>query len=135
MEDQMALVDVALDKRVIRRIRRALEALPQEALIAFDRVLERKLYDIDRYEILCYTDDDENFLGARGHIVGLGKTFYDAVNEDPEIALCGFHCKAMTNLPQKVYTKRFGKYPGTGSNISRKSESNKAGWADCESDD
>lgn len=132
MEAQLTLVDTALDDRVIPRIQQALEALSKEDLLVFDLVLERKLYDIDRYELLCFTDDDDNFLGARGHIVGLGKRFYDVVNADPEMALCQYDCIAMADLPEKVFTKRFGKYPGTGSKISRESESNEAGWEDID---
>src|SRR5690242_5172448 len=61
-----------------------LEQLPQEELLQFDRILERKLYDIDRADIHEYTDGgDDGFLYCRAFIVAAGQEYYDAVNTDP----------------------------------------------------
>jgi hypothetical protein len=108
------------------------EDFPQEELVAMDRVLERKLYDIDRADIQAVTDgSDDGFLYARGFIVALGKVFYEAVLANPAIAICDAELEAMCYLPAQVHSERFGDYPKTGSGISRESCSNREGWADA----
>jgi hypothetical protein len=48
--------------------------LPGSDLASLDRVLERKLYDIDRADIQAVTDgSDGGFLYARGFIVAMGR--------------------------------------------------------------
>src|SRR5687768_7684500 len=75
-------------KEMLDRLNTTLEQLPCEELIAFDRILERKLYDIDRAEIHEYTDGgDDGFLYCRGFIVSMGQDFYTLVQEDPSRAL------------------------------------------------
>ena len=107
------------------------EDFPKAELVAMDRVLERKLYDIDRADIQAVTDgSDDGFLYARGFIVALGKAFYDAVRANPEMAICDAEFESMCYLPAHVYEERFGDFPETGSGISRESASNDAGWAD-----
>src|SRR5688500_7319284 len=55
-------------------LRAALEALPRDNLLAFDRILERKLYEIDRADVQEHTDgSDDGFLYARGFVVAAGK--------------------------------------------------------------
>ena len=52
---------------------RLLDNLTAPELLEFDRILERKLYDIDRAEIQEYTDgSDDGFLYCRGFIVAAG---------------------------------------------------------------
>ena len=96
-EDQAyALQDVLADE-VTPALREQLDALPADELLAFDRILERKLYDIDRADIQERTDgSDDGFLYCRGFIVGLGRAYYEAVRADhalervvvPYAALC-----------------------------------------------
>src|SRR5688500_561787 len=70
-------------QELVPALRAALERLPQDALLAFDRILERKLYDIDRADVHAHTDgSDDGFLYARGFIVAAGKAYYDAVAKD-----------------------------------------------------
>jgi Protein of unknown function (DUF4240) len=104
--------------------------LPGGELTSFDRVLERKLYDIDRADIQAVTDgSDDGFLYARGFIVAMGRDFYDAVASDPEMAVLGADCEEMCYFFAHLYRERFGEFPETGSGISRESCSNPAGWA------
>ncbi len=57
----------ALDD-VIPALQANLDQLSAEELLAFDRVLERKLYDIDRADVHEHTDgSDDGFLYARLH--------------------------------------------------------------------
>lgn len=102
--------------------------LPGSELTSFDRVLERKLYDIDRADIQAVTDgSDDGFLYARGFIVAMGRDFYDAVASDPEMAVLGAECEEMCYFFAHLYRERFGEFPETGSGISRESSSNPVG--------
>ena len=61
-----------------------LEQLPEEELLQFDRILERKLFDIDRADVQEHTDgSDDGFLYCRGFIVAMGRAYYEAVSADP----------------------------------------------------
>lgn len=124
-EDADALTE-ALDE-TIEALREQFSGLDKEDLLEFDRILERKLYDLDRAEIQEFTDgSDDGFLYARGFIVAAGKGYYDAVNAKPKIAMMDMECEDMCYLSFHVYKERFGDMPQSG--ISRESCSNKAGW-------
>jgi hypothetical protein len=111
----------------IAAMKEQLDEMSADELLAFDRALERKLYDIDRAEIQEYTDgSDDGFLYARGFIVAVGKDYYEAVNANPAIAMMDMECEEMCYLPWHMYTERFGELPA--SEISRESCSNGAGW-------
>ena len=104
--------------------------LPGGELTSLDRVLERKLYDIDRADIQAVTDGSEDgFLYARGFIVAMGRDFYDAVTSDPQVAVMDAECEEMCYFFGHLYRERFGEFPETGSGISRESCSNAIGWA------
>jgi Protein of unknown function (DUF4240) len=117
----IALVDVA------HALRSRLERLSAEDLLAFDRILERKLYDIDRSEVHEATDgSDDGFLYARGFIVAAGQAYYDAVNRDPSRALMDLWCEEMCYLSWHLYQDKYGEMEPSG--ITRESFSNPAGW-------
>lgn len=129
-EPELDDLDGALDA-VMESLRAAFanEDMPQQEVVAMDRVLERKLYDIDRQDIQEVTDgSDDGFLYARGFIVAMGKAFYDAVLANPEVAICDAECEEMCYLPAHSHEERFGAWPETGSGISRETCSNQAGW-------
>jgi hypothetical protein len=116
----------ALDE-VIPSLEAVLKDLSQEDLLAFDHILEQKLYDIDREEIHAVTDgSDDGFLYARGFIVAMGKGFYEAVDADFSKALTDFECEEMCYLSFHIYAERFGEIPA--SEVSRESGSNRDGW-------
>ena len=103
--------------------------LPGDELTSLDRVLERKLYDIDRADIQAVTDgSDDGFLYARGFIVAMGRNFYDAVASDPQVAVRDAECEEMCYFFAHLYRERFGEFPDTGSGIYRESCSNTTGW-------
>jgi hypothetical protein len=111
----------------IPALKAALEQLPKDELLAFDRTLERKLYDIDRAEIQEQTDgSDDGFLYARGFIVAAGQGYYAAVDKDPSRALMDLECEDMCYLSFHVFKEKFGDM--LHSDISRETGSNKAGW-------
>ncbi|MFF3867420.1 DUF4240 domain-containing protein [Micromonospora sp. NPDC001898] len=103
--------------------------LSSEELTALDRVMERKLYDIDRADIHAVTDgSDDGFLYCRGHIVALGQEFYEAVRANPALAVLDGSCESICYLFAHLHDKLFGGWPRTGSGISRESFSNPEGW-------
>lgn len=131
-EADTVAIEEALD-RVMESLQAAFSFadFPRDELVAMDRVLERKLYDIDRSDIHEITEgSDDGFLYARGAIVGLGKAFYEAVSANPQMALIDVECETMCYLPAHVHNERFGELPETGSDISRESSSNGPGWAE-----
>lgn len=122
-------IDAWLD-RFLEQLTVASEGLSSAELTDLDRVLERKLYDIDREDIHEFTDgSDDGFLYARGHIVALGRAYYEAVVADPAKAVMDAECETMCYFFAHVHNKRFGAWPETGSGISRESASNSAGWS------
>ncbi|MFI7677295.1 DUF4240 domain-containing protein [Actinophytocola sp. NPDC049390] len=105
--------------------------LSDTELTDLDRVLERKLYDIDRADLREITDgSDDGFLYCRGFVVALGREYYEAVAADPSLAVEDAECESMCYFFAHRYAERHDSFPDTGSGISRETCSNKAGWAD-----
>ena len=116
-------------------LRERLNELSSEQLLAFDRVLERKLYDIDREEVHRYTDGlDDGFLYCRGFIVGVGRAYYEAVARDPSKAVFDMECELLTYLPFRMIHDKFGEAAWTASEINRETCSNIEGWTFEEDD-
>ncbi|MEV4654992.1 DUF4240 domain-containing protein [Micromonospora sp. NPDC049301] len=104
--------------------------LSAQELTDLDRVVERKLHDIDREDIHEVTDgSDDGFLYCRGFIVALGRDYYEAVRADPALALPDAECESICYFFAHLHNDRFGAWPETGSGISRESFGNPAGWS------
>jgi len=130
-EDSADELACQLSDEVVPALEEALSQLPKDELLQFDRILERKLYDIDRSEIQEYTDgSDDGFLYCRGFIVAAGKGYYDAVDRDPSRAMMDLEGEDLCYLPVRVHSEKFGDMPDSG--ISRESGSNSAGWPDAD---
>ncbi len=111
------------------RLRAMSADLSSIELTDLDRVLERKLFDIDRADVQEVTDgSDDGFLYARGYIVASGRAFYEAVKADPEVAIPDAEHESMCYIFDRMHRKKFGDYTETGSGISRESCSNQSGW-------
>lgn len=129
-EEVAAIVQEACDV-VVEELRTVLAELPKDELLAFDRILERKLYEIDREEIHEVTDgSDDGFLYCRGFIVSAGREFYEAVDRDPSLAIVDAECETMTYVSFHLFAERFGEAAWTRSEISRESGSNASGWGE-----
>jgi hypothetical protein len=125
-EEKAESLVIWLDE-VIPALEKLLDALSQDELLGFDRVLEARLYEIDRMDVQEFTDgSNDGFLYARGFIVACGQAYYDAVNADPSRALMDFECEDLCYLSHRLYRRKFGEVPE--SDISRESCSNAAGW-------
>lgn len=127
-EGRALALEEVLDEEVAPALRAQLDALPADELLAFDRILERKLYDIDREDIHERTDgSDDGFLYCRGFIVGMGRAYYEAVLADPDRAVCDAACEELCYISWHLHHDKFGEVPPSG--ISRETQSNSAGWA------
>ncbi|WP_243707775.1 DUF4240 domain-containing protein [Micromonospora sp. KC606] len=121
-------LDAWLDQ-FLANLRALCADLSSPELTDLDRVVERKLYDIDRQDLHTVTDgSDDGFLYARGWIVALGREFYEAVRADPARAVVDADCEQICYFFAHLHAERFGDWPDTGSGISRESVSNPAGW-------
>ncbi|WP_106398613.1 DUF4240 domain-containing protein [Actinocorallia populi] len=126
--DLLGVVDGALGA-FLRELAGRCGGASAEELTVLDRVLERKLHEIDRADVHAVTDgSDDGFLYARGFIVAMGRDFYDAVVRDPQMAVQDADCEAMCYFFARLHQERFGDHPDTGSGITRESCSNPAGW-------
>lgn len=104
--------------------------LPAAELASLDRVLERKLWEIDRADVHAVTGgSDGGFLYSRGFIAAMGREFYGSVVDTPQMAVPWAECGEMCYFFAQLYRDRFGDFPDTGSGISREPGSNLAGWA------
>ncbi|WP_245828544.1 DUF4240 domain-containing protein [Micromonospora avicenniae] len=129
-DHELYAIDAWLD-RFLANLHDLSADLSSPELTDLDRVVERKLYDIDRADIHEVTDgSDDGFLYARGFIVALGEQFHEAVKADPTVALLDAECESMCYFFAHLHEERFGSWPETGSGISRESVNNKAGWPD-----
>ena len=118
-----------LQKQMLANLTDALNQLDADELLAFDRMLERKLYDIDRADIQEYTDgSDDGFLYCRGFIVSMGQEYYDLVKADPSHALMDAEFEEFCYHPHWLYKEKYGPMPP--SDISRETGSNATGWAE-----
>jgi hypothetical protein len=103
--------------------------LPADELASLDRVVERKLWDIDRANIHAVTGgSDDGFLYGRGFAVAMGREFYYAMAGDPEMGVPFAECEEMCYFFAHLSREQSGHFPDTGSGISRESGSNLSGW-------
>lgn len=108
-----------------------LKTWSKEDLLAFDRILEQKLYDIDREDIHAYTDgDDDGFLYARGFIVGMGKAYYELIKAEPDRATFDLDAEDFCYFVVRLYEELYGNFPV--SDISRETGSNAENWSEEE---
>lgn len=114
---------------MVQSLRESLRALEEKDVLAFDRVLERKLQRLDRRDVHRVTDgSDDSFLYARGFILAAGRQYYEAVDSDPHTAVMGVECESIAYLAAEVMGERFGEDAWTRSEISRESFTNPEGW-------
>jgi hypothetical protein len=125
-EKDVAKLTEALET-VVPSLRATLDALGADDLLFFDRMLERKLYELDRMDLHAKIGgSDEEFLAARAFVVVMGRPHYDAVRQDPGAAVEGGLCEPLSYLATELYESKYGEFPT--SDISRESGSNPHGW-------
>lgn len=103
--------------------------LPAGELVALDRVVERKLWEIDRADLHAVIGgSDDGFLYARGFTVAMGAEFHRRVVRDPRMGAPWAECEEMCYFFAHLHHERFGTFPETRSGISRESGQNLVGW-------
>jgi hypothetical protein len=103
--------------------------LSADELTRLDRVVERKLWELDRADVHAVTGGSaDGFLYSRGFVVAMGREFCDAVAGDPEMGVRYAECEEMCYFFAHLCDDQFGEFPDTGSGISRKSRSNLMAW-------
>ena len=103
--------------------------LPADELTRLDRVVERKLWELDRADVHAVTGgSNDGFLYSRGFVVAMGREFCDAVTGDPEMGVRYAECEEMCYFFAHLCDDQFGEFPDTGSGISRESRSNLVAW-------
>lgn len=110
-------------------LRRLLEALDKSALTAFLRLMEEKLYHIDRQEIRQYTDgSDDGFLYCRCFIVGMGEAYYKGIDSNPALATMDVEAESIGFIGYEVYLEKFNESFSRNTLHCIESGSNKKGW-------
>ena len=110
-------------------LRELCSGLPTAVLAALDRVVERKLWEIDRADVHAVIGgSDDGFLYARGFTVAMGREFYGSVADNPQMGVPWAECEEMCYFFAHLHRERFGAFPDTGSGISRESGRNLVGW-------
>jgi hypothetical protein len=126
-EDALDVVDAALEARVIPALERILRDLPAAELAAFDRILEKRLWDLDRADVQARTDgSDDGFLYGRGWIVAMGRAYWEAGMAVPSRLVRDRECERLCYLPRDLHEELHG--PLEPSGISRETGSNRVGW-------
>lgn len=121
-EDEILELGDSLEDVVIHFYKEQLNKLEKADLIAFLRILEAKLFQLDRHEIHEHTGGDEDdFLASRGLIVGLGEAYFNKISEDPSLATEDAECEEFVFAGYEFYEEKFDEEfePGeieTGSN-------------------
>lgn len=118
----------ALKESVVLVYEDQIDDLRKPQLVEFDRILERKLFDIDREDIhKKHGGPIERFLFARSFIVLAGRQYYEAVKEDPNRVVPKLEAEEMSRSAKLYYYhKHDQEMPAT--EISIETFSNKAGW-------
>jgi hypothetical protein len=92
-------------------------------------VVGRRLHDIDRADLHAITGgSDDGSLYARGFIVAIGREFYYAVAADVLMAVPWAEFEEMCHFFANLHRDRYGRFPDTGTGVSRESGSSPAGW-------
>jgi hypothetical protein len=95
-----------IEEDLIQNLVTQLSELTVLDVVLFDRILERKMYDIDRDDVHEYTDGgDDGFMYARGFIVGMGKAYYDLINKEPAYATMGLQAELFCYFPMCSFTQ------------------------------
>lgn len=119
----------AVQNSVVFCYEEELDKLSKEELLAFDRILEQKLYALDTKDIYDYScAPKERFLFARGFVVLAGKIYFEKVCANPKAIVSGFENEEICSSTRVFYFHKFDEEMPK-SEISRETGSNTKAWA------
>lgn len=114
---------------ITNNIRDLLLELNKEELTAFNHIMEEKLFRIDREDIHQYTDgSDDGFLYCRCFIVGMGRAYYEMIEENPSKATCDAEAEIVGFIGYMVYLELFGEEFERNTVHCIETGSNTRGW-------
>ncbi|CAA6799384.1 MAG: Unknown protein [uncultured Aureispira sp.] len=118
-----------LEDVVTKNYIKRLSELSKENLTSFIHLLEERMYHIDRKEIHTHTDgSDDGFLYCRCFIVGMGKAYYNMIDENPSKAKFDLEAEGFGFSAYQVYENLFDEEFDRYSKHSMESCSNENGW-------
>ncbi|HEY0271945.1 MAG TPA: DUF4240 domain-containing protein [Chitinophaga sp.] len=135
-EDELLELADTMTDVIVHNYRERLTGLDQASLTVFLRILEEKLFHLDRKEIHDYTNgSDDGFLYARGFIVFMGKAYYDKIDQDPSEATEDAECEEFIYAGYDVYEDKFAEeFPRNLVHNTASTSNENGGW-DEEDDD
>jgi hypothetical protein len=116
-EHALATNEPALIKRlgntvcneIASNIRQQLAYLDDREMTKFNRVMEERLFHIDREALHGYTGgSDEGFLHCRSFIIGMGERYYNMIDADPSKAARDISAANIGVVGYDVYEDKFG---------------------------
>ncbi|PUZ27459.1 Protein of unknown function [Chitinophaga costaii] len=133
-EDELLELSDTMTDVIVHNYRERLAALDQASLTAFLRILEEKLFHLDRKEIHNNTDgSDDGFLYARGFIVFMGEAYYNKIDQNPSEATEDVECDEFVFAGYDVYEDKFAEEFQRNLIHNTESTSNKdGGWDEAE---
>ena len=118
-----------LEETITKNYRERLFELEKSAITDFIHILEEKLYKIDREEVHEHTDgSDDGFLYCRCFILGMGKEYYEMIDNDPSAATMDLEAESFGFAAYGVYKKKFGEEFERNSVHCIESVSNQKEW-------
>ena len=128
-EELLTELSEELSETILENYNKRLLQLSKDDLTAFIRILEKKLYNIDRDDIHEYTDgSDDGFLYCRCFILGMGKQYYNMIDNEPSKATMDLEAELFGFSAYQQYEEKFGEEFDRGSVHCIESGSNTSGW-------
>ncbi len=128
-EELLTELSGELSETILENYNKRLLQLSKDDLIAFIRILEKKLYNIDRDDIHEYTDgSDDGFLYCRCFILGMGQQYYNMIDNEPSKATMDLEAELFGFSAYQQYEEKFGEEFDRGSVHCIESGSNTNGW-------
>lgn len=128
-EDELLELGETISDVILAYFKVRLGALDQASITAFLRIMEEKLYHLDRSALHQYTDgDDEDFLSARAFIVFMGKEYFDKVDADPSLATADVDGEDFIYAAYDVYEEKFEEEFERSAVHNIETGSNQDGW-------
>ncbi|APU09080.1 DUF4240 domain-containing protein [Cellulophaga lytica] len=130
-EASLEQLSYKLEEDITENYIKRLSKLGKEELTEFIHFLEERIYHIDRKEIHTYTDgSDDGFLYCRCFILGMGKDYYNSIDNNPSKAKFDIEAEGFGFSAYQVYEELFNEEFDRYSSHSMESCSNSNGWSE-----
>ena len=128
-EELLAELSEELSETILENYNKRILKINKDDLTAFIHILEERLYNIDRKNIHEYTDgSDDGFLYCRCFILGMGKQYYDMVDNDPSKATMDLEAEIFGFSAYQQYEEKFEEEFDRYSVHNIESCANENGW-------